>query len=313
MLDANEVYHVPVLLKESVEALAVKPEGTYLDATVGGGGHFREILSRLDKRGTAIGIDRDPDAIEWCRAATGGNAATVILEQCAFSRFGTVLDKHDIGALDGLLLDLGVSSRQIDAANRGFSYMKDAALDMRMDPSADMTAARYCAQASEHELANALATYGEITNPTRMAAAIKKCQATRPLRTSADLVGCLKREYGPALAVKVIAKVFQALRIAVNGELSELAACLDAALSYVKKGGRIVVISYHSLEDRIVKNFFRDNEQACTCPSVFERCRCGKKIMVKRLNKKVIRPSEDEVRKNPRARSARLRAAEKVA
>ena len=312
-MDTNEVYHVPVLLAESMDALAVNPEGTYLDATVGGGGHFREICSRLDSRGTAIGIDRDPDAIEWCRAHQGRVTATVILEQCAFSRFGTVLEHHGIGSLDGLLLDLGVSSRQIDSPERGFSYMKQASLDMRMDPSAGISAAQFCAQAGEQELAHALSSYGEITNPLRMARAIRQCQATRPLRTSADLVGCLKKEYGPALAVKVIAKVFQALRIAVNDELAELASCLDAALSYVKKGGRIVVISYHSLEDRIVKNFFRDNEQACTCPPVFQRCRCGKKIIVKRLNKKVIRPLEDEVEKNSRARSARLRAAEKVA
>jgi 16S rRNA (cytosine1402-N4)-methyltransferase len=176
-----------------------------------------------------------------------------------------------------------------------------------------ISAAQFCAQASEKELAHALSSYGEITNPMRMARAMKQCQAGRPLQTSVDLVGCLKKEYGPALAVHVIAKVFQALRIAVNDELAELASCLDAALSYVNKGGRIAVISYHSLEDRIVKNFFRDNEQACTCPPVLQRCECGRKIMVKRLNKKVIRPSEEEVAKNPRARSARLRAAEKVA
>ena len=312
-MDTKDVYHVPVLLTESMEALAVKPEGTYLDATVGGGGHFREIVSRLDSKGTAIGIDKDPDAIEWCRAHPGRGPATVILEQCAFSRFGTVLESYGIGSLDGLLLDLGVSSRQIDSPDRGFSYMKQSALDMRMDPSTGISAAQFCAQASEQDLAHALSSYGEITNPMRMARAIRQCQASRPLRTSADLVGCLKKEYGPALAVKVIAKVFQALRIAVNDELAELASCLDAALSYVKKGGRIAVISYHSLEDRIVKNFFRDNEQACTCPPVLQRCECGRKIMVKRLNKKVIRPSEEEVAKNPRARSARLRAAEKVA
>jgi 16S rRNA (cytosine1402-N4)-methyltransferase len=311
-LDTNDAYHVPVLLAESMEALAVKPDGTYLDATVGGGGHFYEMVSRLDNRGTAIGIDKDPDAIEWCRARAGRGAATVILEQCAFSRFGTVLDRHGVRSLDGLLLDLGVSSRQIDSPDRGFTYMKQAPLDMRMDPSSGISAAQFCAQASGKDLAHALSSYGEITNPARMARTIRQCQASSPLQTSIDLVGCLKKEYGPGLAVKVIAKVFQALRIAVNDELAELASCLDAALSYVKNGGRIVVISYHSLEDRIVKNFFRDKEQACTCPPVLQRCMCGKKIIVKRLNKKVIRPCAGEVEKNPRARSARLRAAEKV-
>jgi 16S rRNA (cytosine1402-N4)-methyltransferase len=297
MLDANEAYHVPVLLDESVDALAVKPEGTYLDATVGGGGHFRKILSKLDKRGTAIGIDRDPEAIEWCRAQGGHDAATVILEQCTFSGFGTVLDRHGIASLDGLLLDLGVSSHQIDAAGRGFSYMKEAALDMRMDPSADTTAARFCAQASENDLARALATFGEITNPIRMAAAIKKCQASRPLRTSTDLVACLKREYGPALAVKVIAKVFQALRIAVNDELAELAACLNAALSYVKKGGRIAVISYHSLEDRLVKHMIRGS---------------AREGVLRAITKKPLTPSREEVMNNPSARSAKMRCAERL-
>jgi 16S rRNA (cytosine1402-N4)-methyltransferase len=296
-----------------MEALAVKPDGTYLDATAGGGGHLREILARLDKRGTAIAIDRDPDAIAWIGAHVEHGATALILEQSPFSRFDTVLLHHGIGAVDGMLLDLGVSSHQIDTQERGFSYMKPAYLDMRMDPASGMSAADFCASASEKELARVLADFGEITNPLRMARAIKGCTQRRPLRTSGDLVSCLRNEYGASFPVKVIAKVFQALRIAVNGELAELAASLTAALSKVKHGGRIVVISYHSLEDRIVKNFFRDGEQGCVCPPVLKKCMCGRKILLKRLNKKVIIPSAAEVARNPRARSARLRAAEMVA
>lgn len=311
-MNASGIYHVPVLLAESMEALAVRPGGVYLDATAGGGGHLREIIARLEDSGTAIGIDRDPDAIAWISARISRGAATVILEQSPFSRFDSVLERHNIGAIDGMLLDLGVSSRQIDAQERGFSYMKQSDLDMRMDFSAGLTAAELCARWSEEELARVLRTYGEITNSLRMARAIKACGERRPLRTSIDLVTCLRNEYGPSFPVKVIAKVFQALRIAVNDELAELRACLSLAVSKVKKGGRIVVISYHSLEDRIVKNFFRDGEQGCVCPPVLPRCVCGKKILLKRLNKKVVIPSPAEVGSNPRSRSARLRAAEMV-
>jgi 16S rRNA (cytosine1402-N4)-methyltransferase len=212
-----------------------------------------------------------------------------------------------------MLLDLGISSHQIDTQERGFSYMKTSDLDMRMDPTSGMSAADFCAAAGERELAAALADYGEITNPLRMARAIKGCAQRQPMRTSSDLVSCLRNEYGPSFPVKVIAKVFQALRIAVNGELVELSACLAVALSKVRHGGRIVVISYHSLEDRIVKNFFRDGEQGCVCPPVLKKCMCGRKILLKRLNKKVIIPSAAEVARNPRARSARMRAAEMIA
>jgi 16S rRNA (cytosine1402-N4)-methyltransferase len=296
-----------------MEALAIKPDGVYVDATAGGGGHLREIAARLDKRGKAVGIDRDPDAIARCRATVPqASAAHVILEQAPFSRLGGVLESHGISAIDGLLLDLGVSSHQIDDGSRGFSYRQDAALDMRMDPSGGATAAEFLFAESEQELARVLGEYGEVRNPMRMARALKRHLDAKPLATSADLTECLTSEYGRALPVKIVAKVFQAIRIAVNDELGELSACLESAISYVKKGGRIAVISYHSLEDRIVKNFFRDNEQPCRCPPSIPYCTCGKKIMLKRLNRKVIVPAETEIRDNPRSRSARLRVAEKT-
>jgi len=312
-LDANVVYHVPVLLGECIAALALRPDGVYLDATAGGGGHLNAIAAQLDSRGIAVGVDRDPDAIAYIHAHLPVSEARVILEQCAFSRFGEVLQRHGIGSVDGLLLDLGVSSRQIDNQERGFSYMKSSSLDMRMDPSAGEGAAEFCARCDDSELAQVLRANGEITNPLRMARAIKACEAKGALRTSSDLVACLRAEYGPSFPVKVIARVFQALRIAVNDELTELSDCLSAALSKVKHGGRIVVISYHSLEDRIVKNFFRDGEQGCVCPPVLPRCVCGKKILLKRINRKVIVPGDEEIRNNSRARSAHLRVAEVVA
>jgi 16S rRNA (cytosine1402-N4)-methyltransferase len=312
-LDTDAVYHVPVLVQEVLDALAIKPDGIYVDATVGGGGHFKEIIARLNKKGTAVGIDRDPEAIEWCRAHTGAGEARVILQQCEFSRFDTVLEQYGMSKIDGLLLDLGVSSRQIDSQKRGFSYMKQTDLDMRMDPTSGISAAQFCSETSEQGLATVLSSYGEITNPLRMARAIKKCQSARTLCTSGDLVQCLRGEYGQGFPIKVLARVFQALRIVVNRELDELSTCLEKALSYVKTGGRIVVISYHSLEDRIVKNFFRDKEQACSCPKVLPRCICGNKALLKRINKKVVVPSAGEIQSNLRARSAKFRAAEKVA
>jgi 16S rRNA (cytosine1402-N4)-methyltransferase len=295
-----------------MDALAIKPDGTYVDATAGGGGHLRELVARLDSRGKAVGTDRDSEAIAWCRARLQNVLPSLILEQAPFSRLGDVLDRNGITAIDGLLLDLGVSSHQIDNGARGFSYMQDAPLDMRMDPTHGVSAAEFLVTADEQELQRVFAEYGEIRNPGRMARTFRRFLAAHPMATSRDVTQCLTDEYGPGLPIKIIAKVFQAVRIAVNDELAELSACLRLALAYVKKGGRIVVISYHSLEDRIVKNFFRDNENPCQCPRSMPYCTCGRKIMIKRISRKVIIPSEQEIHANPRARSARLRCAEKV-
>jgi 16S rRNA (cytosine1402-N4)-methyltransferase len=295
-----------------MDALAIKPDGTYLDATAGGGGHLRELVARLDSRGKAVGTDRDPEAIAWCRARLQNVLPSLILEQAPFSRLGDVLDRSGITAIDGLLLDLGVSSHQIDDGARGFSYMQDTPLDMRMDPTHGVSAAEFLSAADEAELQRVFSEYGEIRNPGRMARAFRRFMAAHPMATSRDVTKCLTDEYGAGLPIKIIAKVFQAVRIAVNDELAELSDCLRLALAYVKKGGRIVVISYHSLEDRIVKNFFRDNENPCKCPRSMPYCTCGRKIMLKRINRKVIIPGESEIHANPRARSARLRCAEKV-
>ena len=307
----REEYHTSVLLKESIAGLAIKPDGVYLDGTLGGGGHFNMIVQSLNTSGTAVGIDRDAEAIHWVREHLDQPSCTVILEQSTFSQFDTVLKKHGITSLDGLVLDLGVSSHQINAVERGFAYKESAPLDMRMNQNDLITAAGVLANENQEALCRILQDYGEVGNPQRMVKAVVRFMEERSIETSDDLRECLEREYGSPIKYKVLAKVFQALRIAVNDELSELRTCLKKAVDYLSTGGRLVVIAYHSLEDRIVKNFFKKCEEQCTCASTEPVCRCNKVSLLKRINRKVFRASHDEIARNRRARSARLRIAEK--
>jgi 16S rRNA (cytosine1402-N4)-methyltransferase len=308
----NRRYHTPVLLEESMSALAIKPDGIYMDCTLGGGGHFQEIVNRLDNRGIAIGIDRDPEAIAWSERNINRRDVRIEFRQKRFSLFREVLDELEIAGIDGMLVDLGVSTHQINSDKRGFSYMRENNLDMRMNPSDTTTAADIFNSYSVDDLARILSEYGEIINPLRMAKTIKRASAERRVGTSGELKECLRREYGDHLNVKMLAKLFQALRIEVNGELTELKDCCMSAIPALKLGGRLVVISYHSLEDRFVKNFMRDNEKGCVCPSNIPVCVCGRKKILKRINHKAIVSSAIEVNRNPASRSARLRAAEKI-
>jgi 16S rRNA (cytosine1402-N4)-methyltransferase len=305
-------YHIPVLYEETIRSLAVKPDGIYVDCTLGGGGHFQAIIDRLGAQGVAIGIDRDPDAIAWCTRNIDRKGVTVIFKQGRFSALETVLDGLNVDAVDGVLLDLGMSSHQIKSEKRGFSYMKDAGLDMRMDPTSATTAADILRESTAQQLAEIFAKYGEIRNPVRMAETIKACMKRGPLTTSGDLKDCLQKEYGGAMKIKVLAKLFQALRIAVNDELSELSRCCDQAISRLRRGGRLVVISYHSIEDRFVKNFMRDAERGCVCPPGIPVCVCGAEKTLKRIITRAIVSSPDEIKRNPASRSARLRVAEKI-
>lgn len=311
-MSAREEFHTPVLLKETLELLVNKKNGTYLDGTLGGGGHFCALAGLLDKEGTMIGIDRDPQAVEKNRSRIQDSSPRVIIEQCRYSEFEKVLDKYEIRELDGILLDLGLSSWQIDTPERGFSYMQNNLLDMRMNPSEGRTASGLIETLDETGLERVLDQYGEVQHASRMARTIKSCSNKTPIKTSRDLTECLKREYGPNLQIKVLAKVFQALRIAVNDELGELRRFLDKVIGVLATGGRLAVISYHSLEDRMVKNFIRDNEGACTCAPQAPICTCSRIIKLKRVNKKAIKPGDSEIYSNPRARSARLRVAEKA-
>jgi 16S rRNA (cytosine1402-N4)-methyltransferase len=305
-------YHEPVLRDEVSELLITDPEGTYVDCTLGGGGHFRTIAGHLHNQAVLVGIDRDPDAVAWNRE-NAVNGPKVIIEQSRFSQFDNVLRKNKIGLIDGVLLDLGVSSHQIDKKERGFSYMQEESrLDMRMNPLEGLPAEELLRRIDEERLAEILSEYGEIQNSVRMAKTIKNRMNVSPIRTSADLKDCLRKEYGPNLNVKIIAKAFQALRIEVNDELGELTRFLDKVIKYLKTGGRLAVISYHSLEDRIVKEFIRLQEQSCICPLDSPICTCSKPVLLKRVTKKAIKSSEKETAENPRSRSARLRVAEKT-
>lgn len=308
----KEEYHVPVLLEESIKGLSIKPGGIYLDCTLGGGGHFRKLANMLDGQGIAIGIDRDPEAVTWVRDHFPNGISRLIIEQCKFSDFDKVLKKHSIKNIDGLLIDLGLSSRQVDSPHRGFSYKLDAKLDMRMDPQDELTAEKIIADSSEEELSRILKDYGDVRNPQRMAAVIVRFSKRQGITTSGDLRRCLEGEYGTPLKYKVLSKLFQALRIAVNNELGELRTCLNKAAMYLRKGGRLVVIAYHSIEDRIVKNFIREYEQQCVCQPHEPICKCNNLSVLKRINRKAGRASSIEINKNQRARSARLRIAEKV-
>ena len=303
--------HVPVLADEVRELLAVRPGDTVIDATFGAGGHARLLCDDLAGRGRFIAIDRDPEArarFERFEQTCGA--------QSRFLRgdFAVVLGQLAQNGLraDAILLDLGVSSMQIDRPERGFSYAADAPLDMRMDPSEPVSAAELVNESSERELADVFRRYGEERFARQIARAIVKRRAEQPFERTADLVEVVRaaipapRRFGDGHPAK---RVFQALRIAVNGELDSLAQALQSALEVLLPGGRIAVISFHSLEDRIVKRFFQTEARGCTCPPDFPVCVCGNEPRVRLLARKAIRPSPGEVAANVRSASARLRAA----
>ncbi|MDR2694005.1 MAG: 16S rRNA (cytosine(1402)-N(4))-methyltransferase RsmH [Chitinispirillales bacterium] len=322
---SGEEYHVPVLAVEVSELFVSGGGGVYVDGTLGGCGHFRAIAERAAalaaERSSGvgpapvvmIGIDRDGEAIERARRSSfDGIGARVIIEQARFSEFDAVLGKHSIEKVRGLFVDLGVSSRQIDEPGRGFMYMKDAPLDMRMDRGGGVTAAEFLERCEEEELTDVLKNYGEVRNAPRLAGAIKAYMRGNKMETSADLKNCVAKEYGGRFDIKLLAKLFQALRIRVNGELAELRTFLDKSVTCLAEGGRVAVISYHSLEDRMVKDFFREAEAACVCDHSQPVCTCGKHIVLRRVNRKAIMASDEEIKRNSRSRSARLRVAERV-
>ncbi|MCX7726007.1 MAG: 16S rRNA (cytosine(1402)-N(4))-methyltransferase RsmH [Chitinispirillaceae bacterium] len=302
-------YHIPVLADMVCNLLCVNKRGIYVDVTLGGGGHLRKMAEVLDREAVLVGIDRDSFAIEWNQSHPIREGASVLLRQGCFSELEEILASYKIKKVDGIFADLGVSSFQIDNRERGFSFMQECSLDMRMNPKDELTAKELLEKLSEEELSNVLDNYGEIHHSKRMAKAIKK---NLPINTSFELRECLRREYGKEFEYKTVAKIFMALRIAVNDELNQLKALLESSVRLLNKGGRIGVISYHSLEDRIVKDFFRDNESRCICPVELPLCNCGRPGKLIRITKKPILPSEEEIKHNRRARSARLRVAERI-
>ena len=306
-------HHSSVLLNESIEALAIRPEGVYVDGTLGAGGHSLEIARRLTT-GLLVAVDRDQNALDHAAERLAPYADRVRFVKSNFERVAEILEELELPGADGMLFDLGVSSPQLDDAERGFSYMEDAPLDMRMDRAAPLTARDVVNEWSEAELTRILRDYGEERYATRIAGKIVRRRAERPVETTLELVEII-RSAMPAAALREkqhpAKRSFQAIRIAVNDELGSIERMLDTAPDKLRPGGRLAVISFHSLEDRLVKNAIRKREKGCTCPPDFPVCVCGFKQSLRSVGKPIT-AGEEELKNNPRARSARLRVAERV-
>ncbi|MEW6724846.1 MAG: 16S rRNA (cytosine(1402)-N(4))-methyltransferase RsmH [Bacillota bacterium] len=309
------MYHQPIMVREVLELLRPAPGGTYLDCTLGGGGHASAVGRAAGGRATVIGIDRDPEALAESGRRLTAEGVSHRLFHANNADLDQVLAEAGVERIDGVIFDLGTSSHQLDEAERGFSYQQDAPLDMRMDPGRGRTAADLVNQLGEAELARIIWEYGEERWSKRIAHFIINERERAPITTTGRLVEVIKsaipaaaREKGPHPAKRT----FQALRIAVNDELNKIAPALQKAVDHLAPGGRIAVITFHSLEDRIVKNTFLDLAGRCQCPPQLPECRCNPLRLVKVLTRKPLVPEEDELARNPRARSAKLRAAERL-
>ncbi len=311
----SEFSHFSVLLGECIENLNIKPDGIYVDGTAGGAGHSSKIAERLGEGGLLIPIDQDEDAIKVIteRLAPYGDKVKIVRDN--FSNIKRVLDELEVDKIDGLLLDLGVSSCQLDTAERGFSYMANAPLDMRMDNRAARSAYTVLNEYSADELKKIIYDFGEERFAPKIVAGIIKAREKAPIETTGELVEIIKNSI-PSFArreeLSSVKRVFQAVRIEVNKELDIIAPTIEAAVSKMNEGGRIVIITFHSLEDRIVKQTFNQLASGCTCPKDFPVCVCGNKPKIKILTKKPILPSEAELAVNSRSKSAKLRVAEKI-
>ncbi|MCI8811785.1 MAG: 16S rRNA (cytosine(1402)-N(4))-methyltransferase RsmH [Oscillibacter sp.] len=308
-----EYTHKPVLLDECIEMLNIRPGGVYVDGTLGRAGHSREIVRRLTG-GRLICIDQDTAAIRAAEERLAPWRDRVTLVHGNFSDLADILREAGVSGVDGALFDLGVSSPQLDDASRGFSYMQDAPLDMRMDNTAALTAREVVNTWSQEELRRILYEYGEERYAPAVAKAIIRARETGPVETTLELAEIVRGAMPPAALREKqhpAKRTFQAVRIAVNGELDVLPPMLEAAVDSLNPGGRLAVITFHSLEDRIVKQTLREQARGCTCPREFPVCVCGKKPKIRLVTRKPIVPGAAELSENPRARSAKLRAAEK--
>ena len=310
-----EFQHKSVLLQECIDALNIRPDGIYLDGTLGGAGHSSQIARRLTEGGRLIGVDRDRTALAAAKERLAPYADRVTLVHSNFAEIDAILDSLGIPAVDGMLFDLGVSSPQLDDASRGFSYMADAPLDMRMDKDDVLTAGEVVNTWPQGELRRILYDYGEERYAPQIAAAICRAREKAPVETTLELVDSI-RSAMPAQALREkqhpAKRSFQAIRIAVNDELGAVSRMMQAAVGRLNPGGRLAVISFHSLEDRIVKSEMQQAARGCTCPPEFPVCVCGKKPLVKLVTRKPIVSGPAELEENPRARSAKLRVAEKL-
>ena len=310
-----EFQHKSVLLQECIDALNIRPDGIYLDGTLGGAGHSSQIARRLTEGGRLIGVDRDRTALAAAKERLAPYADRVTLVHSNFAEIDAILDSLGIPAVDGMLFDLGVSSPQLDDASRGFSYMADAPLDMRMDKDDALTAGEVVNTWPQGELRRILYDYGEERYAPQIAAAICRAREKAPVETTLELVDII-RSAMPAQALREkqhpAKRSFQAIRIAVNDELGAVSRMMQAAVGRLNPGGRLAVITFHSLEDRIVKSEMQQAARGCTCPPEFPVCVCGKKPLVKLVTRKPIVSGPAELEENPRARSAKLRGAEKL-
>jgi len=310
-----EFRHMPVMLNECIEALDIKPDGIYADCTVGGAGHSIEIVKRLGEKGRLIAVDKDEEAILAAseRLREYKDRTTFIHDD--FKNLAGDLKELNVSGLSGILIDLGVSSYQLDNAERGFSYMKDAPLDMRMDRGQYLTAFNVVNEFSAGELARILFEYGEEKLSRRIAENIVSARQTKTISTTLQLAEIVEKSYPAATRFKFghpAKRTFQAIRIAVNDELTDLKECIKALAGTLKTEGRMAVVSFHSLEDRIVKTAFKELTQDCICPPDFPICVCNNKRVAKLVNKKPICPSERELEENSRSASAKLRVIEKI-
>ena len=310
----KEFYHVSVLLQECIDGLNIKPDGIYVDGTLGGAGHSSQIAARLTT-GRLIGIDRDPVALAAAAKRLEPYQDRVTLVHSNFCEMAQVLEDLGIAGVDGILMDLGVSSPQLDDGERGFSYMVDAPLDMRMNNEDPLTAATVVNTWSQEELKRILYTYGEERYAPQIAAAICRRREERPITTTLELVEIIRSAMPPAALREKqhpAKRSFQAIRIAVNDELGSVEKAMEVSIPLLNPGGRLAIITFHSLEDRIVKTAMADAAKGCTCPPQFPVCVCGKKPKVKLCSRKPIVASNEELEANPRARSAKLRVCEKL-
>lgn len=309
-----EFHHVSVLLDECIENLNIKPDGVYVDCTMGGAGHSKEIVKKLSNKGLFIGFDQDKNAIKTAKERLSEYSDRVKFVHSNFENIKDELEKIGVYKIDGVLADLGVSSHQLDEADRGFSYMQDAPLDMRMDVRCEFSACDVVNGYTEEELAKIIKDYGEENWAKRIAKFIVEERKEKKIETTKELVDIIKKAIpkkaridGPHPAKRT----FQAIRIEVNNELGVITKMIEDASSIMNKGGRICIITFHSLEDRIVKNAFKELSLDCICPPHLPMCQCDKKSEVKIITRKPIIPTDEEIEVNPRSRSAKLRVAEK--
>ena len=310
-----EFKHKSVLLNETIDGLNIKPDGIYVDGTLGGGGHAYEVCRRLGEKGSIIGIDQDAAAIEAASARLKDFGEKVTIVRSNYCDMKSKLHELGIDKVDGIVLDLGVSSYQLDTAERGFSYREDAPLDMRMDTRQKMTARDIVNDYTEADLYRVIRDYGEDKFAKNIAKHIVQARAVKPVETTAELSEIIRASIPMKFQKKSghpAKRTFQAIRIELNRELDVLRDSLDDMIDLLNPGGRLCIITFHSLEDRIVKSAFRKNENPCTCPPDFPVCVCGKKSKGSIITKKPILPSEEELEENHRSRSAKLRILERI-